>query len=81
MKLRSALILLLCLLLGAAALGETECKCVELPGDFAPYGGGLGLAEDGSVCAPFVSGGGAYVLLKNMYAGGEGLGLLKLDAA
>ena len=34
-----------------------------------------------SDCVPFVSGGGAYVLLKNMYAGGEGLGLLKLDAA
>lgn len=34
-----------------------------------------------SDCAAFVSGGNAYVLLKNMYAGGEGLGLMKLDAA
>ena len=49
MKLRSALLLLLCLMLGAVALGETVCMYVDLPGDFAPYGGGWGLAEDGSV--------------------------------
>ena len=49
MKLRSALLVLLCMMLGAAALGETACMYVDLPGDFAPYGGGWGLAEDGSV--------------------------------
>lgn len=48
-KLRSILILLLCLMLGAVALGEAQCMYVDLPGDFAPYGGGWGLAEDGSV--------------------------------
>ena len=40
MKMRSALILLLCLMLSAAALGEAQCMYVDLPGDFAPYGGG-----------------------------------------
>ena len=49
MKMRSALILLLCLMLSAAALGEAQCMYVDLPGDFAPYGGGWGLSEDGSV--------------------------------
>ena len=48
-KLRRALLLLLCLMLGAVALGETVCMYVDLPGDFALYGGGWGLAEDGSV--------------------------------
>ncbi|MGN0185279.1 MAG: hypothetical protein ACI4AL_09170 [Aristaeellaceae bacterium] len=171
MKLRSTLLLLLCLMLSAAAaLGEAQCMYVDLPGDFAPYGGGWGPSEDGSIyvgggfgtpgqtcggmvrisldgscadvtpegdraeglygdviplgedsciavrsvrtesgytdylgrldaggalmredyiptgrewsgCTPFVSGGDAYVLLENMYAGSEGLGILKLDAA
>lgn len=54
MKLRSALLLLLCLMLGAVALGETVCMYVDLPGDFAPYGGGWGLSEDGSI---YVGGG------------------------
>ena len=50
MKMRSALLLLLCLMLSAAAaLGEPQCMYVDLPGDFAPYGGGWGLSEDGSV--------------------------------
>ena len=49
-KLRSTLMLLLCLMLfAAAALGETVCMYVDLPEDFAPYGGGWGLSEDGSV--------------------------------
>ena len=54
MKMRSTLMLLLCLLLGAAALGEAACMYVDLPGDFAPYGGGWGLSEDGSI---YVGGG------------------------
>ena len=54
-KLRNTLMLLLCLMLCAvAALGETQCMYVDLPGDFAPYGGGWGLSEDGSV---YVGGG------------------------
>ncbi|MDO5324229.1 MAG: hypothetical protein Q4G06_09410 [Clostridia bacterium] len=49
-KLRNTLMLLLCLMLSAAAaLGEPQCMYVDLPGDFAPYGGGWGLSEDGSV--------------------------------
>lgn len=54
-KLWRALLLLLCLALSAAAaLGETVCMYVDLPGDFAPYGGGWGLSEEGSV---YVGGG------------------------
>lgn len=49
MKMQSVLLMLLCLLLGAAALGETQCMYVDLPGDFLIRQGARGLSEDGSV--------------------------------
>ena len=55
MKMRSTLLLLLlCLMLSAAALGETQCMYVDLPGDFLVRQDARGLSEDGSI---FVGGG------------------------
>lgn len=48
-KLRSALLFLLCLMLGAAALGETVCMYIDLPGDFLIRQSARGFSEDGSV--------------------------------
>ena len=59
--------------------GEVHVEFLDADGalkweEYIPTG------RDWSGCAPLVSGGAAYVLLESMYAGGEGLGLMKLDA-
>lgn len=68
------------LLTSISGSGEVHIAYLDAAGalvweDYIPTG------REWSSCTPFVSGEDAYVLLENMYAGGEGLGILKLDAA
>ena len=68
------------LLASISGSGEVHVVFLDVGGalvreDYIPTG------RDWSGCTPFVCGGDAYVLLENMYAGGESLGILKLDAA